>query len=107
MRGIRRLSTRGVVKKEAAVDEQIKKMVDTCYLTTYQGLRDRALLLVGFAGALRRSELVALDVAHLKVADDGFIVTIAKSKTTITQESAICATNASAFLRVLGIFLSP
>src|SRR5882757_9301063 len=30
MRGIRRLSTRGVVKKEAAVDEQIKKMVDTC-----------------------------------------------------------------------------
>ena len=81
MRGIRRLSTRGVIKKEAAVDEQIKKMVDTCDLTTYQGRRDRALLLLGFAGALRRSELVALDVAHLKVSEEGFVVTIAKSKT--------------------------
>jgi site-specific recombinase XerD len=81
MRGIRRLSTRGVVKKEAAVDEQIKKMVDMCDPATYQGKRDRALLLLGFAGALRRSELVALDVAHLKVSDEGFVVTIAKSKT--------------------------
>jgi site-specific recombinase XerD len=81
MRGIRRLSTRGVVKKEAAVDEQIKQMVDTCDLTTYQGQRDRALLLLGFAGAMRRSELVALDVAHLKVSEEGFVVTIAKSKT--------------------------
>jgi integrase len=81
MRGIRRLSTRGVVKKEAAVDEQIKQIVDTCDPATYQGKRDRALLLLGFAGALRRSELVALDVAHLKLSDDGFVVTIAKSKT--------------------------
>ena len=81
MRGIRRLSTRGVVKKEAAVDEQIKKMVDTCDSATYQGRRDRALLLLGFAGAFRRSELVALDVAHLKLSDEGFVVTIAKSKT--------------------------
>src|SRR5258708_19888931 len=81
MRGIRRLSKRGVVKKEAAVDEQIKKMVDTCDAATYQGQRDRALLSLGFAGALRRSELVALDVAHLKVSDEGFVVTIAKSKT--------------------------
>ncbi len=81
MRGIRRLSTRGVTKKEAAVDEQVKKMVDTCDLTNYQGRRDRALLLLGFAGAMRRSELVALDVAHLKLSDEGFVVTIAKSKT--------------------------
>lgn len=81
MRGIRRLSTRGVVKKEAAVDEQIKKMVETCDLATFQGRRDRALLLLGFAGAMRRSELVALDVAHLKLSDEGFVVTIAKSKT--------------------------
>jgi site-specific recombinase XerD len=81
MRGIRRLSTRGVVKKEAAVDEQIKRMVDTCNAATYQGKRDRALLLLGFAGALRRSELVALNVAHLKVSDEGFVVTVAKSKT--------------------------
>jgi site-specific recombinase XerD len=48
---------------------------------THQRKRDRALLLLGFAGALRRSELVALDVTHLKLSDEGFIVTIAKSKT--------------------------
>ena len=85
MRGIRRLSTRGVIKKEAAVDEQIKKMVDMCDVGTFQGMRDRALLLLGFAGAMRRSELVALDVAHLKLSDEGFVITIAKSKT--DQES--------------------
>ena len=81
MRGIRRLSTRGVVKKAPAVDEQIKKLVDTCDAATYQGQRDRAILLLGFAGALRRSELVALDVADLKLSDEGFVVTIVRSKT--------------------------
>jgi len=81
MRGIRRLSTRGVVKKEAAVDEQIKEWSIPVIRPPTKGQRDRALLLFGFAGALRRSELVALDVAHLKVSDEGFIVTIAQSKT--------------------------
>jgi site-specific recombinase XerD len=56
-------------------------MVDTVDVTTYQGCRDRALLLLGFAGAMRRSELVALDVAHLNLSDERFVVTIAKSKT--------------------------
>jgi site-specific recombinase XerD len=85
MRGIRRLSTRGIVKKEAAVDEQIRKMVDMCDARTFQGLRNRALLLLGFAGAFRRSELVALDLANLKTTTEGFIVLIRKSKT--DQES--------------------
>ena len=85
MRGIRRLSKRGVVKKEPAVDEQIKTMVESCDVATFQGMRDRALLLLGFAGAFRRSELVALDVADLKVTPEGFIVLIRKSKT--DQES--------------------
>jgi hypothetical protein len=55
--------------------------VNTCDPVTYQGKRDRALLLLGFAGALRRSELVALDVAHLRLSDEGFVVTIVRSKT--------------------------
>ncbi|HXA66095.1 MAG TPA: site-specific integrase [Bryobacteraceae bacterium] len=45
------------------------------------GLRDRALLLVGFAGAFRRSELVALDVADVAFTEDGLVVTIRRSKT--------------------------
>jgi integrase len=68
--------------KKALAD---RVLADTVDLATYQGQRDRALLLMGFAGAFRRSELVALDVAHLKLSEEGFVVTIAKSKT--DQES--------------------
>ena len=45
------------------------------------GLRDRALILLGFAGAFRRSELVALDVADLAFNRDGLTVTLRRSKT--------------------------
>jgi integrase len=43
--------------------------------------RDKTLLLVGFAGALRRSELVALTVEDLEWTDNGLVVQIRKSKT--------------------------
>lgn len=47
-----------------------------------RGLRDRALLLVGFAGAFRRSELVAVDVEHLTWrAGTGVVVLVPRSKT--------------------------
>jgi site-specific recombinase XerD len=46
-----------------------------------KGLRDRALLLFGFAGAFRRSELVALDLDDLEETELGFKVTIRQSKT--------------------------
>jgi len=49
-------------------------------------LRDRALLALGFAGAFRRSELVALRVEDLTVSADGFRVMIRRSKT--DQEGA-------------------
>ena len=45
------------------------------------GVRDRALLLLGFAGAFRRSELVGLDVADLEERRDGLVIQIRKSKT--------------------------
>src|SRR5919202_1032051 len=48
---------------------------------TRVGLRDRALLLLGFAGAFRRSELVGLDVADLEFVRAGLIITLRKSKT--------------------------
>jgi site-specific recombinase XerD len=44
-------------------------------------IRDRTLLLVGFAGAFRRSELVAVDVEDLERAAAGFVITIRTSKT--------------------------
>jgi site-specific recombinase XerD len=53
------------------------------------GLRDRALILIGFAAALRRSELVALDVADLTRHPKGLVITIRRSKT--DQAGAGCA----------------
>jgi integrase len=46
-----------------------------------RGRRDRALLLVGFAGALRRSELVGIDVEDLAYREEGVAVTLRRSKT--------------------------
>lgn len=46
-----------------------------------KGARDRAIVLLGFAAALRRSELSALDVADLRFEANGLILTIRRSKT--------------------------
>jgi len=54
--------------------------------TDSSGCRDRALLLLGFAGALRRSELVGLDVADITEGTDGLTVRLRRSKT--DQEGA-------------------
>jgi integrase len=48
---------------------------------TLAGVRDRAVLLVGFAGAFRRSELAALDVGTLRFVPDGVKVHLRHSKT--------------------------
>lgn len=45
------------------------------------GVRDRALILLGFAGAMRRSELVGLDVTDMAIGDEGLVVVVRKSKT--------------------------
>ena len=45
------------------------------------GVRDRALFLLGFAGAMRRSELVGLDVEHVTWTADGLKLLIERSKT--------------------------
>jgi len=46
-----------------------------------RGLRDRALLLVGFAGAFRRSELAALDIDQVRFTPDGLVIRLQRSKT--------------------------
>jgi integrase len=52
-----------------------------CCPDTLRGFRDRALLLLGFAGAFRRSELAALTVADLEPNEAGLRVTVRRSKT--------------------------
>jgi len=91
MRGIRRAWKRPPTQKAPAVDDEIKRMVDTVEPQSMKGLRDRALLLLGFAGAFRRSELVALDAEHLTPRDEGFSVLIASSKTDQEGEGQVVA----------------
>jgi site-specific recombinase XerD len=63
MRGIRRTYGSARVRKAPAVAGKMLGMVATAP-DKLAGLGDRALLLVGFGGALHRSELVALDVRY-------------------------------------------
>jgi integrase len=58
---------------------------------TLIGIRDRAIILLGFAGALRRSELVALQVADIESLTDGLRVTIRQSKTDQEGEGSVIA----------------
>jgi site-specific recombinase XerD len=80
MRGIRRTFGGARNKKAPAVAAKMHSMVATAP-EGLAGLRDRALLLLGFAGAFRRSELVALDVADLEENETGLLVIIRGSKT--------------------------
>ena len=80
MRGIRRTIGTARVQKSPATADRIGAML-ACIPDTLIGKRDRALLLLGFAGAFRRSELVALTVADLVEAEGGLRVVIRHSKT--------------------------
>ena len=91
MRGIRRDWGKPPDRKSPAIDEEIKKMVDAVEPKTNKGLRDRALLLFGFAGAFRRSELVALNTWNLEEREKGLKVTIEVSKTDQEAQGQVIA----------------
>ena len=82
--GIRRKHARPPVQKEAILPDDIRAMLATLP-HDLRGLRDRALLLIGFAGGLRRSEIVSLDHGRddtpdsggwVQVFDDGALITL-------------------------------
>ena len=80
LRGIRRTIGSARQGKAPATADVLKQMLALCP-DTLAGKRDRALLALGFAGAFRRSELIALEVADLAETPDGLRVTIRRSKT--------------------------
>jgi site-specific recombinase XerD len=80
LKGIRRRIGAASAQKSPATAEIIGAMLSHCP-PTLTGKRDRALLALGFSGAFRRSELVALDVSDLVDDRDGLRITIRKSKT--------------------------
>ncbi len=88
-----RLVRRGVRRTLGTAQRQVRPVTVPELRKMVQGLgadmggcRDRALLLLGFAGAMRRSELVGLDVADVTEGTDGLRVHLQRSKT--DQEGA-------------------
>ncbi|WP_237573607.1 site-specific integrase [Mycolicibacterium lacusdiani] len=92
--GIRRTHTTPPAQATPLMPPLLHDVLDACPTTRrwttrdpepdLAGLRDRALLLVGFVTALRRSELAALDLAHLAEHPRGLVLTIPRSKTNQT-----------------------
>lgn len=80
LKGIRRTLGTASAKKAPVSLEELREMVEALP-GGIRGLRDRALLLLGFAGAFRRSELAALEVKDLETSDRGVLVTVRRSKT--------------------------
>jgi site-specific recombinase XerD len=80
MAGIRRAKGTAQKGKEPLSAELLRKMISRMP-DDLRATRDRALLLVGFAGAFRRSELVALRYEDIRFADEGVVITIPRSKT--------------------------
>lgn len=80
LKGIRRSLGTAQPGKEPLLTAEILEMLDSLD-DTLLGYRDRALLLVGFAGGFRRSELVSLEVDDVKETADGLVIQIRRSKT--------------------------
>lgn len=81
MEGIKR--TNGVRQKQAPAFKmkELKIVLQGIDTATNAGLRDKCLILLGFAGAYRRSELVSLNIEDVQFSDDGVIINLSKSKT--------------------------
>ena len=81
MEGIKR--TKGIRQKQAPAFKLniLKQLLRDFDTESNANLRNKALLLLGFTGAFRRSELVALNVQDLSFTDEGLIVSMNKSKT--------------------------
>ena len=82
--GIKRKHARPPVQKEAILADDIRAMVATLPFDL-RGLRDRAILLLGYAGGLRRSEIISLNHGKddtpdsggwIEILDDGAVLTL-------------------------------
>lgn len=91
LRGIRRRIGVKPVQKAPATARAIGAMVANIPDGGITGIRDRAILLLGFAAALRRSEIVGLKVNDLEFSPDGVLVHIRKSKTDQEGQGTIIA----------------
>jgi integrase len=79
--GIKRTHGTAQAGKAALLTDHLRQMLDVIRPDSLIGKRDTAMLLLGFAGAFRRSELCALTINDIVFKDDGLKVTLRHSKT--------------------------
>jgi len=77
----RRMSDSPKTEASPLLLQGLRAAVNSCGVDTRIGLRNRALLVVGWFGALRRSEIAALDIGDLRIDTEGVVVRIRSSKT--------------------------
>lgn len=81
VRGIARTIGASQARKSAVTTDHLRAMLLEVRGDDLKAKRDRAIVLLGFAAALRRSELAALRVEDLRFEKRGLLVTIRRSKT--------------------------
>lgn len=81
LQGIRRTERYKPNVRQPIIVQTLVDILGNIDETTLVGLRDRALLLIGFACAMRRSELVNLKVEDIEKTDKGLLIYIPHSKT--------------------------
>jgi integrase len=78
--GIMRVNGRKSIGAKALTPEMLLKKLMPCDHDTMLVKRDKVMLLLGFAGAFRRSELAALKVGDIEFLEKGMRVFIARQK---------------------------
>lgn len=81
LRGIRRRHGVPPARKRAISLAELAAMVAALPPTSVRNVRDRAVLVIGWVSAMRRSELAGLDLAHVSEVAEGLRVQIPRSKT--------------------------
>jgi site-specific recombinase XerD len=90
--GIRRTDETETRQVDPLALGPLAQLLEPIATDTLLGLRDRALLLLGFAAALRRSELVALNLEDLRFdVERGLTIRVRKSKTDQERAGALVA----------------
>jgi integrase len=119
MAGITRRASRPIRRARALELEQLRKIIADIEGDDLRAHRDRALLLLGFFGALRRSELVSLDVkgrSSAEIRPEGLILDLTDTKASAATQAVciprrsdeLCATRAlEQYLAAAGITHGP
>lgn len=93
-------------RKQPADAAALRNMIGAIEGDGLRAVRDRAILAIGMAAALRRSEIVALQVEHVGIVPEGLRLTIARSKTDRDGRGAVIAIPEGSRIRPKALLLA-